>query len=179
MNRKLLIVGYGRHGKDTVAEMLRDHMGYKFISSSEFVGRRCVWPQMQTDAMDTFGEYPFNYASFEECFADRANHRPYWADAISAYNTPDKTRTASEMLEGGYDIYVGMRRRDELLPVKEKKLFDEIVWVDRSDHLPPEPKTSMDITPEDADTILDNNGSMADLVLNVQRLMGAEGATWI
>lgn len=179
MNRKLLIIGYGRHGKDTVAELLRDNMGYKFISSSEFVGRRCVWPQMQEDARDTFGDYPFAYSSFEECFADRANHRPHWADAISAYNTPDKTRTASEMLDMGYDIYVGMRRRNELIPVKEKNIFDEIIWVDRSEHLPPEPETSMDIKPTDADTILDNNGSMADLILNLQKLMGAEGATWI
>jgi hypothetical protein len=30
---KLLVIGHGRHGKDTVCEMLRDHYGYTFESS--------------------------------------------------------------------------------------------------------------------------------------------------
>lgn len=166
MNKKILIIGHGRHGKDTVAEILRDTMGYKFTSSSEFVGRRCVWPQMQKNLMD----HEQGYESFEDCYADRHNHRPYWADAISEYNTPDKTRTASEMISEGFDMYVGMRRLDELEACIDKKIFDLIVWVCRSQHLPEEPSTSMELEPVHADWILDNNDDLSHLHREVLRL---------
>ena len=37
-NPKLLIIGHARHGKDTVAEILRDTHGYDFVSSSGMRG---------------------------------------------------------------------------------------------------------------------------------------------
>ena len=155
-NPKLLILGYGRHGKDTVAQMFADRHGYKFISSSEFVGRECLWWQWGF----------MHYSSFEAMFADRHNHRETWMNMIAAYNTPDKTRTARTMLERGYDMYVGMRRQDEF--DASRHLFDYVIWVDRSKHLPQE-TGSMDITMESADPdfIIDNNGGFGELELNV------------
>jgi len=149
---KLLVLGYGRHGKDTVAELLRDRHGFRFISSSEFVGRECLW--------DAWGRY--RYADFDAMYADRHNHRETWMQLIARYNTPDKTRTARTMLERGYDLYVGMRRLDEL--EASRHLFDYVLWVDRSRHQPPE-TGSMDITLENArpDLVIDNNGSLEDL----------------
>ena len=151
---RLLILGYGRHGKDTVAEMLRDKHGFSFISSSEFVGREVMW--------DNWGIARYN--SFEAMFDDRMNCRQIWMEMVSAFNTPDKARTARTMLERGYDMYVGMRRLDELLACREALLFDYVVWVDRSEHLPPE-TGSMDITRDSAepDFVIDNNGTLADL----------------
>jgi hypothetical protein len=149
---KILILGYGRHGKDTVAEMLHRSHGYKFISSSEFVGREVIW--------ENWGR--LRYPTFEAMFEDRHNWRKQWMEMIALYNTPDKTKTARTMLERGYDLYVGMRRMDELSA--SRHLFDHIVWVDRSKHLPNE-TGSMDITRENArpDYILDNNGTLDDL----------------
>lgn len=158
---KLLILGYGRHGKDTCAEMLAAH-GYKFVSSSEFVGREIIW--------ETWGS--IRYESFEAMFEDRVNWREQWMRMIAMYNTPDKTRTARTMLSRGYDLYVGMRRLDELEACKRAKLFDYIIWIDRSEHLPPE-TGSMDITPENAqpDFVIDNNGSLDDLRVRVDTLV--------
>jgi hypothetical protein len=153
---RILLLGYARHGKDTVAEMLRDNHGYKFISSSEFVGREIIW--------DTWGCTRYN--SFNVMFKDRVNWRELWMNLISEYNTPDKTKTARTMLERGYDLYVGMRRLDEL--EMSRYLFDYVVWVDRSNHLPPE-TGSMDITRENAkpDYVINNNGTLEDLERNV------------
>lgn len=158
---KLLILGYARHGKDTVGEMLRDIHGYKFTSSSEFVGREVMW--------DNWGCAV--YENFEEMFEDRVNHRVLWMQMISAYNTPDKTMTAKTMIERGFDLYVGMRRHDELVASQEAGTFDAVVWVDASDRHPPE-TGSMDITPENcgADYFIDNNGSLEDLHENVEEL---------
>ena len=149
---KILILGYGRHGKDTVAEMLHRQHGYRFISSSEFVGREVIW--------ENWGR--MRYPTFEAMFEDRVNWRKQWMEMIALYNTPDKTRTARTMLERGYDLYVGMRRMDELSA--SRHLFDYILWVDRSKHLPAE-TGSMDITRESAepDHIIDNNGTLGDL----------------
>lgn len=155
---KLLIIGYGRHGKDTVAEMLEADYGFKFVSSSEFVGREVMW--------DNWGCAV--YSDFEEMFEDRVNNRVLWMQMISAYNTPDKTKTATTMLERGYDLYVGMRKLDELRACQEKGIFDYVVWVDGSKRLPPE-TGSMDITLENsnADYVIDNNGPEADLPQHV------------
>ena len=146
---RLLIIGHARHGKDTVAEKISDKMGLKFTSSSVFVGKEIIWP--------TWGSQ--RYSSFGDMFADRVNHRKTWADLISAYNTPDKTRTAKTMLERGYDMYVGMRKRDEFNACCEAGLFDHIIWVDALSRLPPEGKDSMELMACHANIYLDNNGS--------------------
>jgi hypothetical protein len=80
-NLKLLVIGHGRHGKDTVCEMLRDDYGYTFESSSRFCSKLFIY----NDLKDKYG-----YANEEECYADRHNHRAEWYDAICAYNVPDQ-----------------------------------------------------------------------------------------
>lgn len=164
---KLLILGYARHGKDTFAEILRDKFNLNFMSSSEFVGREIMW--------DNWGIA--KYPSFERMFEDRVNHRVLWMEMISAYNTPDKTMTAKTMTRrDGFDMYVGMRRFDELQACREADIFNYVLWVDRSDHLPPE-VSSMDITKENcgADFIIDNNGSLEDLEIAADDFIASIG----
>jgi len=145
---KLLIIGHARHGKDTVAEKISNKMGLTFRSSSLFVAEECIWHQ--------WGSRRYN--SFEEMFSDRVNHRETWANLISAYNTPDKTRTAKTMLARGCDMYVGMRRRDEFAACQAARLFDHVIWVDAIKRLPRESKKSMELNQSDADIYFDNNG---------------------
>lgn len=159
---KLLVIGYARHGKDTAAQMLADIYGFQFTSSSWFCAQEVLW--------DAWGCAV--YDSIEEMFEDRVNHRVLWMQMISAYNTPDKTMTAKTMFERGFDMYVGMRRLDELMACREAGIVDHVVWVDRSKHLPPE-TGSTDIHRQHADLVLDNNGDLGDLEENVLNL-GAE-----
>ena len=88
---KLLIIGHGRHGKDTVAQMIADKMGLMFSSSSDFVGRKAIWPMWGQE----------RYDSYEAMFADRVNFRSTWGDLIEAYSTPDASRTGSEEIAEG------------------------------------------------------------------------------
>lgn len=158
---KLLILGYARHGKDTVADLLKEKHGYEFESSSHLIGRLAVWENWGCAVYD----------SFEDMYADRVNHRVLWMQMISAFNTPDKTKTATTMMEAGADMYVGMRRFDELEACKEAGVFDAIIWVDRSILLPPE-TGSMDITMENCgfDYSINNNGSLQYLEAEVDML---------
>ena len=43
--KHIYIVGHGRHGKDTVAEILRDRFGFTFTASSWFMADKVIFPQ--------------------------------------------------------------------------------------------------------------------------------------
>lgn len=152
---KLLITGHGRHGKDSVCDILSDTYGLTFESSSHFLLERWVWLYLLTN-------YGLSYPNAEACYADRGNHREEWFKAIVAYNTPDLTRLARN-LYARHDIYCGMRNIAEFNAVKEAGLFDLAIWVDASKRLPAEPDSSMTITADDCDVVLDNNGTLAQL----------------
>jgi hypothetical protein len=174
---KLLVIGHARHGKDTLAEKICDKMDLVFTSSSVFVGQECVWEQWgRRRVWRQWGRR--RYANFNDMFADRVNNRKTWADLISAYNTPDKTKTARTMFERGYDMYAGMRRRDEFNACRDAKLFDRVIWVDALKRLPPESEDSMELSAHDADLCCDNNGllkGMDSFVESLQRLLHDDG----
>lgn len=149
---KLFICGHARHGKDTFAEFLTAALpGMSFASSSLFVGEKAVFPALK----DKYG-----YRSVRECYLDRAAHRAEWKELISEYNREDKARLARELFKD-YDIYVGIRCREELTAAR--CLADLVFWVDRSYILPPESGRSNSVTRDDADVIIDNNGTLRQL----------------
>lgn len=161
MKIKLMILGYARHGKDTVANILVDTHGLKKEDSSQFAGKQIMMPY--------FAAKGVNYASWNECYADRVNHRQEWYEQISGYNTPDKARLAREIYKES-DIYVGIRCAKEFAAAKSEGLFQYSIWVDRSKHLPPEPVTSNTITREIADYVIDNNGTLEELKVRTNSL---------
>jgi hypothetical protein len=161
---KLCILGYGRHGKDTVCEMLVESHGLRFQSSSMFCAETVMMPYFQSIGIE--------YDSVEACYADRhsGNNRAVWYDQIRDYNDPDLSRLARGLLADN-DVYCGMRSADELVGCVKAGVFDAIIWVDRSQHVPMEDASSCTVTPGMADYILDNNGSLEDLERNLAELM--------
>ena len=154
---KLMVCGYGRHGKDTFCEL----SGLKFESSSYFALHAFIWPAwgiMQ------------NYLTPEKCFEDRHNHRAKWHELIKRYNKDDKARLARAIFSEN-DIYCGIRCREEFNAAKADKLFDYSIWVDASDRHPPEPKDSCTITPDMCDFVLSNNGTEAEFSGRVYQFM--------
>ena len=158
---KLLVIGHGRHGKDTVCEMLRDEYGYTFESSSQFCSKLFIY----NDLKEKYG-----YANEEECYADRHNHRAEWYNAICDYNVPDAATLGREMFDA-YDIYCGLRNKREFFAMQNTGVFDYCIWVDRSDHLPSESKDSMSLEQWMADYTIDNNSDLMELGFNVRTLM--------
>ena len=158
---KLLVIGHGRHGKDTVCEILRDNYNYTFESSSQFCSRLFIYDMLK----DKYG-----YSSEEECYADRHNHRVEWYNAICAYNEKDAATLGRAMFDE-FDIYCGLRNRREYFAMKNTGVFDYCIWVDRSMHLPLESKDSMSLEQWMADYTIDNNGTLEDLKFNVDQLL--------
>jgi dephospho-CoA kinase len=161
MKIKLMILGYARHGKDTVAEILSQAFGLTMVSSSHAAGKKIMLPYFQSVGI--------HYRDFEECYQDRVNHRQEWYEQIAAYNTPDKARLAREIYAES-DIYVGIRSREEFDAAKAAGLFQYSIWVDRSKHVAPEPAASNTIGKDAADYVIDNNGTLEQLKIEARSL---------
>jgi dephospho-CoA kinase len=159
MKPRLFICGHGRHGKDTMAEYLRDTHGYNFISSSLFCAELIVFPALKD---------VYQYRTVEECYNDRHNHRAEWYNLIAAYSVEDKTRLTREIFNK-YDIYVGIRNSEEFLI--SKHIADISVWVDRSKTLPLEPSDSMNITADMCDVVIDNNGTLEEFHSRIEAFL--------
>ena len=157
---KILILGNGRHGKDTLAELFNKYFGLTFMSSSQASADFFLYNQLK----DKYG-----YTTSEECFEDRVNHREEWYQAICDYNKDNRARLAQDILSRS-DCYVGMRDKEEFNECVKQKLFDLIIWVDASKRLPLEPGTSFNINMSDADIIVENNGTFEEFVEKSKRI---------
>lgn len=158
---KLMIIGHGRHGKDTACEILRDDWGLTFESSSRFCSKRFIFDELK----DKYG-----YETEEECYADRHNHRAEWFDMICGFNDPDLAALGKEIYKV-HDIYCGIRNKREFHSLRNCGAFNYAVWIDRSDHVPLEDTDSMNLEPWMADFIVDNNGTLDQLKFNISQLM--------
>lgn len=158
---KLLIIGHGRHGKDTVCEILKQEYGFNFQSSSEFCARKFIYAELK----DQYG-----YNSYEECYTDRHNHRGEWFDMIHNYCKDDFARLGRDIFAEN-DIYCGLRNKAEFHAMKNTGVFDYCIWVDRADKLPLESKESMNLEIWMADYVIDNNGTLDDLQRNTRELL--------
>ena len=159
MKRHIYVIGHGRHGKDTVGDMLGE-LGFKTCASSWFMAEKVVFPALKDE---------YGYTSVEECFDDRHSHREEWFDLIGKSNP-----TGVELSQGifeEHDVYIGIRSKRELDAVKSNPMFNPyVIWVDASDRLPLEDASSMELSVEDADYFLNNNGSIEKLKSDVYTL---------
>lgn len=159
---KVMVLGYARHGKDTVCELL-SKTGARFTSSSWFCAERIAFPALK----DKYG-----YADVQACFDDRHNHRAEWYDLITTFNTPDLTRLGRAIFEE-HDVYCGIRNARELHALKNAGIYDVAIWVDASERVKSvEDRSSCTVEPWMADFVLDNNGTVEDLQRNLESLMG-------
>lgn len=160
----LMVIGHGRHGKDTVSDHIADRLDLTWGASSFLLSERVVYPILRKR---------YGYATPDACFKDRSNHRAEWYDIIAAYNATDPARFTRELYEV-YDIYCGLRNRDEFLAARTEGLIDLTLWVDASERMPAEDASSCTVTKADADVVIDNNGTEADLerrVVNLCRVL--------
>lgn len=153
---KILVLGHSGHGKDEVADILRNQHGLRTCSSSRFALQTVIWPAVKD-----------RYETPEAAFQDRHAHRALWFQLITEYNTPNKARLASELLID-HDVYVGLRNADELAAARP--LFDLVVWVDASKRVGPEDESSCTVSPLDANVVLDNNGPLEALPAEVAKI---------
>ena len=165
---KLMLVGHGRHGKDTVADYIYAFTGMTTQASSWAAAEIFLYEKLKDE---------FGYTSINECWEDRISSdemRARWFDEIKAYNTPHLTRLMRGIYSR-YDIYTGIRNSDELIAGQQEDVISLTIWVDAIERKPPEPKSSMTVTKEMADIVIDNNGTEFELKKKVLRLCRSWG----
>lgn len=139
MEMKRLIIGDGRHGKDTVGDIICNaNTKVRAISSSLFCARLFMFDLMKE---------AHGYKTIEECYKDRhaPGNREIWHNGIADFNKDDPARTARKLLME-YDLYIGMRSRLEITACFIAKTFDLIYWVDAGYRVPRESSSSMKLT---------------------------------
>ena len=155
---KLMIVGHGRHGKDTLADGFRE-LGWSCKDSSLASAEVFLFDELK----DSMG-----YPTVEACWADRHNHRALWYRLIAQYNSEDNCRLMRAIYEAN-DIYVGIRSRRELMSGLSQGLIDLVIWVERPGH-DPESDSSMTIRRADSDIVVYNDGTEDELKKKAKRL---------
>ena len=162
-----MIIGHGRHGKDTFCDLLATR-GYTFESSSYLAYQIFIYDLFK----DRYG-----YTSLQEAYEDRFRHRAELFTLISNYNSPDKGRLAKEIYKE-YDIYCGIRSKEEFYSLRKDNAFDYAIWIDASDRMPPEGSDSMNIEIADADFVINNNGPQEALNGEVNKWMSYIDPSW-
>lgn len=152
--KKLIILGYARHGKTTVQEILKEK-GFKIVDQTEYIVEKILVPSV----------YPTREEALQNKFKDRA----LWFEKVNEYNSEEPSRLQRELFECGSDVHVGMRNIRELKHAKEN-LNVISAWV-QDTRKSPESENSCNIQPNDADYILDNSGTLEDLSENINELL--------
>lgn len=174
-NKKLLIIGPARHGKDTVAELICQHRPwYNFESSSAFA-QKIIQPALLASVYKDDAAITSAFDRLEDAiFQDRVNHRQAWKEFISLVNYFDKAALARAIMKEN-DIYVGMRSQQEFDACMDAGIFDYVIHVDAGDRIKqPDPTFtihSWDKVTEATVYSVDNNGTEAQLKSAVYKLI--------
>ena len=154
--KSLMICGLGQAGKDKFAEAL-EKLGMPFESSS--------WVALDLHIWQHWGRYL--YATKQECYADRMNHRMKWKQMITDMNAEDPT-TLGRLIYARCPVYVGCRSIREFMALKNAGHFDLSVWVSAEERKPDLVDESCEIIKGMCDKEMTNDNTLCDLFLKAE-----------
>jgi hypothetical protein len=153
---RILVLGHGGHGKDTLCVALQTTFKLTYLSSS-LAALPYIFPVLSLVTRATLPE---------EAYKRRKDNRELWRELIALYNCQDKSALARRVVAHA-DIYNGMRCRKEF--EASRHLFDLIFFVDAFDRVGFD--KTMDIAfDENTMTLIDNNHTFNELYRQVEGL---------
>jgi len=158
---KIAVCGHGRCGKDTVSNWFDYSTSLCYHESTSQAAAALCFSQLREK---------YGYITVEEAFDDRHNHREEWAQIIWAHNEPDGLTLYRGMLDTS-DILNGIRRAGELQAVLAHQMLDLTIWIERD--VPKDP--SCEITIDDCDIAIPNNGTLEELYQRLERFSKVTG----
>lgn len=143
MKAKLLLVGWGRAGKDCAAEFMNDHLGLPYAGSTSWA----ALPLMAT----------FLNVHPQTAWEHRHENRQLWKDTCDGFRAKEGPLfLVRRALESG-QVVTGVRGKSEIVAARESGWFRHIVWIER-------PGLPLDETvgfgPGDCTDYIRNDGSL-------------------
>lgn len=159
---KIIVIGHKQHGKGTFAKIATEMFGIPSMGTSQF-NANLLFEIMHEE---------FGYSNADECYNDRGNHRETWFKEIYNHCKSNPAQVIEDIFIA-HDICEGPRNRIEFDCAKERGAFDLVVWVDSSKRKAVECKSSMELSQDDADIIITNNGAEIEFINKVINLLKA------
>ncbi len=150
---KILFVGHGRCGKDTACEI-----------TAELTHLRNA---------GTFSKYLTPYVacrlrvSEEQAYRERHQNREVWMDTGNQVRAHDPTAICRMAFANG-DVSGGVRGLPEIVAIRDRRVADLIVWIDRD--VPPDP--TLEFTAEYADVSISNHSTIDEFRARLKHLFG-------
>lgn len=142
---KILLVGFSRAGKDHAGVHLSKITGLRYGGSLSWAGL----PHMSM----VLHKHPL------QCWTERHENRERWKSELDNLRLKEgQTHLARLALASG-DIVTGMRDLVEIQAARAEKLFDSILWVERTGI---HQDNTVTFTAREADDVILNDGSLEE-----------------
>ncbi len=155
--KRLLLVGYGRAGKDCGLEMLSTMTGLRNAGCTSLYLAKYVARELDIGEM--------------EAFQTRHEHRNEWYRIGNELRRDDPGILLREALANG-ELTGGVRDREEVVTARQDGLVDLIIWI-QNDRVPVDP--TVKFGPEHCDLIVQNNGTLDEYCERLRRLAAFAG----
>lgn len=142
-NHKILLVGWGRCGKDCASAFLHEHCGLPATGSTSWAALPMMAKLLNLPQQ----------AAWEQ----RHNCRQVWKDALDDFRKNDPLLLINLALANGGVVVTGIRDKKELDAAKEAGLFHRILWIDRPG-IPRDPTVTFEA--RDCTDYVKNDGSL-------------------
>lgn len=170
MSNKLLIVGWGRCGKDEAAGFFNDHLGLPYAGSTSWAALPLMAEKLKL--------HP------QLAWERRHNDRQFWKDSCDVFRKSDPLllvrRALSTPLRPCYSaedgrflggavfgtVVTGIRDVVEITAARKENIFRNILWIDRPG-IPCDPTVTF--TPGDATDYVRNDGDLRQFHRNLTR----------
>ncbi len=154
---KILLVGYGRAGKDVGGEYLEQITGLKFGGTTSLYLKKYVAQRLGR--------------SEEDVYATRHQDRETWKRIGDEIRADNPGLLLEEALAVG-PITGGIRDIKEIVHARDTGLVDLIIWVENN-RVPVDPTVTF--TSREADIIIQNNWTIEEYRMRLTRLARSMG----
>ena len=142
---KLMVCGYGEHGKDEACRYIAEKTTLRYKLSTSEMFAEIVFAAVGAH---------MGYKNVQECWDDRRNHRQLWYEIIVDQNANLRVYHAHLLMT---DILNGIRNPAEFKQLLQENIVQLAIWVDASVRKASTISSECKITPDMCHVYIDNN----------------------
>ena len=158
MKPKILLVGWGRCGKDEAAAFLHPHCGITATGSTSWAALPMMAKLLNLPE--------------QRAWETRHEHRQIWKGSCDHFRRNDPLLLINKALASGGQCLTGLRDKKELDAAKAAGIFHRILWIDRPG-IPRDPTVTFEA--KDCTDYVKNDGTLRRFHQNIIKWAVAAG----